>query len=402
MEVKTNLASFRRICYDKPVRMSMIPTLTLTLCLTHQCNLRCTYCYAGRKYSHAMSRKMACKAIDLALAEAKATGQGLDIAFFGGEPLLEWELLQFCHAYACAHREGPVVPLRFGLTTNLTLLTPDKAEWLLEHDFLIGLSVDGSPGMHDTCRRYADGRGSHADVLPALQWVREHPDARTRLLCVVTPRNFPLLEEGVLWLSQHYDGAIGLNFDYWSKWTDAQFEKLSAIMQRVAERVADSYRHGGKPIRIMNLEEKIFLHIEGKNACTRCSIGEREIAVSVDGNFFPCSRLVGEGDNPELNFGNVDTGIDRAKQNYLVATRGNVTPACKLCELRSRCMNTCGCTNYAASGKINEVSPYLCSLERLLIRTADTLASSLYAEQNPAFMALFYGITGTEARQASQ
>lgn len=69
---------------------------------------------------------------------------------------------------------------------------------------------------------------------------------------------------------------------------------------------------------------------EGKNACTRCRIGEREIAVLVDGNFFPCSRLVGEGGNPELNFGNVETGIDRAKQNYLVATRGNAAPACKL------------------------------------------------------------------------
>ena len=370
----------------------MIRTVTLTLCLTHNCNLRCTYCYAGRKYAHAMSEATAYKAIDIALAEARRTNQGMDVSFFGGEPLLEWELLQKCYAYTKEHAEGLVVPPRFGITTNLTLLTEDKLEWMLERDFLVGLSVDGSPDMHNTCRRYADGRGSHADTLPALQWVREHPQLRTRLLCVVTPRNFHLLEEGVQWLSEHYDKVIGLNFDYWSEWTDAQFEELTDVIRRVGALVEASYRSGVKPIRIRSFRDKINMHLHGDKGCDgRCRIGEREIAVSVDGNFFPCSRLIGVGDEPELNFGNVETGIDRAKQNYIIATRGTATPACKVCELRARCMHSCGCTNYAASGKINEVSPFLCCLERLLIQTADALAAALYADRVPAFMEEFYG-----------
>ena len=77
----------------------MIQVLTCTLCLTHDCTLRCNYCYAGRKYKHAMSQETAQKAIDICLAEAKRVGKGLDLSFFGGEPLLEWELLQWCYEY---------------------------------------------------------------------------------------------------------------------------------------------------------------------------------------------------------------------------------------------------------------------------------------------------------------
>ena len=70
--------------------------LQLTLCLTHDCTLRCRYCYAGRKYQHAMSRETAERGIDIGLEEALRTQRGLDIGFFGGEPLMEWEQLQHC------------------------------------------------------------------------------------------------------------------------------------------------------------------------------------------------------------------------------------------------------------------------------------------------------------------
>lgn len=368
----------------------MISTITCTLCLTHDCTLRCRYCYAGRKYAHAMSRETAARAIDLVFEEARTSKQGADISFFGGEPLLEWELLQWCYQYAMAHAEGLIVPPRFGLTTNGTLLSAEKLTWLAERDFLIGLSIDGSEAMHNINRRRPDGSGSHAEVAEALRRIVEHPRVRSQVICVVTPGNVQHLNDGVAWLAAHYNGPIGLNIDYWSEWTDEEFEILSRQYTLVTEQVADSYRSGA-PIRLRNLEDKITMHLHATEGdCLRCRIGEREIAVSVDGNFFPCSRLVGEGDSPELNFGNVTDGIDRAKQQYIIATRGCATPACKVCSLRRRCLNSCGCTNYAASGKINQVSPFLCCSEKLFIHTADDMAAKLYEEQNPAFMQRFY------------
>ena len=368
----------------------MINVITCTLCLTHNCTLRCKYCYAGRKYSHAMSRETAQRAIDIVFDEAGRTGQGADISFFGGEPLMEWELLQWCHEYARTHAQGLILPPRFSVTTNGTLLTPERLNWLAERDFLIGLSIDGSAAMHNTNRCHADGGGSHTDVAEALALIEAHPTVRSQAICVVTPNNVHHLSEGVDWLAAHYSGTIALNIDYWSEWSDADFNILSEQYATVAQTVLQSYRNG-TPIHLRSIDDKISTHMHSESGnCLRCRIGEREIAVSADGNFFPCSRLVGEGDTPELNFGNTTEGINRARQQYIISMRGCVTPACKVCSLRNRCLNSCGCTNHATSGKLNEVSPFLCCSEKLFIRTADELASQLYAEKNPAFMSRFY------------
>ena len=368
----------------------MIRVITCTLCLTHDCTLRCSYCYAGRKYSHAMTRETAQRAIDIVFSEAHNTGCSADISFFGGEPLMEWELLQWCYDYAQSKAGELAAPPRFGLTTNGTLLTADKLNWLAERDFLIGISIDGSPAMHNTNRQRPNGSGSHTDVAQALQLIEQHSGVRSQAICVVTPNNVQHLSEGIEWLSRHYSGTIGLNIDYWSEWSDEQFETLSSQYALVAELVANSYR-ASQPIKLRSIDDKISSHLHQRNDnCVHCRIGEREIAVSVDGNFFPCSRLVGDGDKEELNFGNVTEGINRARQQYIIATRGCATPACKLCNLRHRCLNSCGCTNYASSGKLNQVSPFLCCSEKLFIHTADTLAEQLYAEQNPAFLAKFY------------
>lgn len=370
----------------------MIKVITCTLCLTHDCTLRCRYCYAGRKYRHAMSQDTARKAIDVCIAEAKALKKGMDLSFFGGEPLLEWELLQWCYDYLESRKKELIVPPRYGITTNGTLLTKERLNWMAERNFLIGISIDGSPEMHNTNRCFPDEQGSHETVAKALRLLDEHPSVRTKAICVVSPNNVHYLSEGVQWLAEHFHREIGLNIDYWSTWSDEQFDIFAAQMRQVSEMVLNSYRQG-TPIRLSNFEHKITSHIhadpDNKN-CVKCTIGEREIAVSVDGNFFPCSRLVGIGDEEELNFGNVADGINRAKQEWIIANRGNQTPACKLCELRARCLNSCGCTNHAASGYINQVSPFLCCSEQLTIELADTLAETLYAEQNHHFLQHFY------------
>ena len=374
--------------------MMMLRVLTTTLCLTHNCTLRCKYCYAGRKYSHAMSKETARKAIDISIEEANRLGRALDLSFFGGEPLMEWELLQWCYEYLESRKAKLPAPPRYGITTNGTLLTAEKLEWMAERNFLIGISIDGSAAMHNTNRCYANGLGSHADVARAVELLNEHPTIRTKAICVVTPNNVHLLAEGVQWIAEHFKKEIGLNIDYWSEWSDEQFEILSEQYQRVAELVLQSYRNGN-PIHLSNIDNKIQSHIhepKSTDNCAQCTIGEREIGVTVDGNFFPCSRLVGIGDEEQLNFGNVTDGINYARQHWIIANRGNNTPACKLCELRHRCVNSCGCTNHASTGHINQVSPFLCCSEKLAIETADNLAESLYAEQNQAFMQKFYSV----------
>ncbi len=337
-----------------------------------------------------MSRETAEQALQIGLAEAQRTSKHLDVSFFGGEPLLEWPLLQHCCRTIQQLAAGSDTRIRFGVTTNGLLLTKQKLDWLANLSFLVALSIDGSAAMHNANRCFADGRGSHEQVVMALERLAASPISHSEVICVVSPNNHMHLRDGVRWLHEHHQGSIVLNFDYWSEWSDEQFTSLCRQLELVTTDVISSYRFG-TPMRLECLEGKIMSYLRGKDtSCLHCNIGEREIAVSVDGNFFPCSRMVGVGDNPDICFGNVCSGIDRARQNYIISVRGNATPECKLCHLRHRCFNTCGCTNYAASGQLNRVSPFLCQLQQALIRLADTMAETLYAERNPAFLNRFY------------
>lgn len=367
----------------------MLRTITCTLCLTRDCTLRCRYCYAGRKYAHSMSKETAKRAIDIVFEEACRTRKAADISFFGGEPLMEWELLQWCILYAEGHSAPLPARPRFSITTNGTLLTSEKIDWLAAHDVLIGLSIDGSPTMHNINRRHPNGGGSHVEVATALALIAVHPTLKSQLVCVVTPNNVEHLSKGIEWLSQHYHGNIGLNLDYWNQWSEADFAILCDQYKKVAAMVEQSYLKG-EPIHLRNLEDKILTHLHPGKDTLRCLTGEREIAVTADGTFFPCSRLIGDADNPEHNLGNVHEGINRAKQLAHIQARGCRTTSCSRCELRYRCLNSCACTNYAASGNINEVSPFLCCSEKLFIHTADELAERLYSLRNPAFMSQFY------------
>lgn len=337
-----------------------------------------------------MSREVAEAAMRLVLAEARRTGTAPDLVFFGGEPLMEWELVQHCTEWMRNQDTHDLIaPVRFSLTTNCTLLSADKIAWLAEHDFKVGLSVDGSAAMHNVNRCYPDGRGSHSDVARTLERLRGYPELRTKVICVVAPNNVQWLSDGMAWLYEHYDGTIGINFDYWHEWSDAQFDILRDQYEKTLQLVLATYR-ADKPLRLSNFEEKVRSYLRGSGdvPCLHCRIGEQELAVSVDGTLFPCSRSVGDAE--KLRFGDVWHGIDRRAQQRLIAARGNRTPECASCKLRFRCINSCGCSNYASTGHTNQVSPFQCSCEKLCIHAADSVAEILYSEGNKTFREMFY------------
>ena len=164
------------------------------------------------------------------------------LGFFGGEPLLEWDLLQRADAYAAdaARAAG----LRFGrtVTTNLTLLDRAKADWLRERRYKLGLSIDGSPAMHDANRRFPDGRGSHAACMAALPLVEDFPAPRPEIICVVTPATAPLLAEGVRFLHARSALPIAVNPDFTADWDDASRAALRTAYEALADDVLASWR----------------------------------------------------------------------------------------------------------------------------------------------------------------
>jgi uncharacterized protein len=370
--------------------------MDFTLCLTHACNLRCAYCYAGDKTNRRMSWPVAQRAVDFCLERAvsrarlfnqPATAQ---LGFFGGEPLLEWELLQRASDYTTAEAERLGIGLRRTVTTNMSLLDEPRAAWLRTQGFHVGLSLDGHAAMHDTLRRFPDGRGSHAACAPALRFFRG-ADAGAEVIVVVDPRNVAHLGESVAWLISEEMRHISLNPNFYCEWPDEALVAWERACEQIGDLYIGSYRQGS-PVRINVIDGKIRTHLQnGYQACDRCGFGEHEIAVAASGNIYPCERIVADDEvNESLCLGNVFTGFDAARRTSVLAARGNSVSECDACDLRPRCMNWCSCINYATTGAINQVAGIVCHHEKMVIALADRVGATLYAESNPAFLAKFY------------
>lgn len=147
----------------------------ITLQVTQKCNLRCEYCvysgeYINRKHSNErMSSKIMRKSVDY-LIKHSSDADRIVVSFYGGEPLLEFDLIKKCVKYIKLQMEGRTVT--FSFTTNGTLLTKEKLEFLIEHDFRITISIDGPEKIHNKHRKYANTSiGSFEQIINNLEYI---------------------------------------------------------------------------------------------------------------------------------------------------------------------------------------------------------------------------------------
>lgn len=164
----------------------------LILQVTQQCNLRCKYCaYSGNYYnrSHTSNRmdfETAKKAIDFYLKRSEKADQ-LALSFYGGEPLLEFELIKKCVSYIL-QRKGDKKIL-FTMTTNGTLMTEDVIEFLVKYEFNLMISLDGDKKSHDINRRFKTGKGSFDIILENLSRLKAYNEeyySKVLFNCVIS------------------------------------------------------------------------------------------------------------------------------------------------------------------------------------------------------------------------
>ena len=226
----------------------------LTLQVTQQCNLRCGYCvysgsYVGQR-THSTKRMdllTAKKAIDFFLTRNSEISD-ISIGFYGGEPLIEFDLIQECVDYAKSKVEGK--RLSFTMTTNGTLLTDEVVAVLEKHDFHVNVSIDGSKEEHDANRRFADGTGSFDIVMENIRRIRER---------------FPSFNKNVSFMTTvnpHLDLDCVLEYFH----TEEVFSDKSIIFNNMSEVHLDGGLQYGKDYYgVRNFEyTKLLLALVGK------------------------------------------------------------------------------------------------------------------------------------------
>jgi uncharacterized protein len=187
---------------------------TVTLSITHQCQLRCKYCYEANKNSEHMTKEIATQAIDFLFDKTKMDGYiddkvtpGIILEFIGGEPLLEIDLINYATEYfkfKAFEKDSPWASnYRFSISTNGIMYNDRKVQDFLERNrgmVSVTISIDGNKQLHDSARVFPDGTGSYDMVCKAVEsWVRYDDKAQTKM--TLSPYNITYLNDAVknLW-----------------------------------------------------------------------------------------------------------------------------------------------------------------------------------------------------------
>jgi len=312
--------------------------INLTLNVSQQCNLKCNYCYA-RHSTDNMKPEIAKRSIDFLFEEFSALKR-FSLSFYGGEPLLNFNTIKSAVNYAverCA-RANLQRP-EFGLTTNGTLMNYDIAEFLGSHSFHITVSVDGDKTAHDLNRKYPDGRGSYADVIKALDILKSTPGVVIGTSSVLGPQS------SVIAIYEHLNDAkiTDLKIEYAVDFCEGcvyagmdrnmyleETKKLAQIcLSEILSRQPPKYK-------IYN--NRLLLLWGNATKRTFCPAGCERIAVSPDGNIYPCGPAAGLN---QWRIGHIDEGFDKGLEDFTHFNQEDSVRKCKDCWARHLCLGGC-------------------------------------------------------------
>lgn len=323
----------------------------LTLQLTQMCNLRCDYCIYSENSSynryhsdHKMSFETAKKLIDFYHAHS-IDSEKIAIAFYGGEPLLEFELIKRIVGYANEVFEGK--PILYRMTTNATLFTDEAIEFFFDsgNDFFILISLDGPKSIQDKNRKFPNGKGSYDMILKNIQKIyNKNPENLKKLHfnTVIDPQNdyseivkileHPLLKDVNFQFNiiEHNGESVEFETDYLTKYNYDMFlgyltyfrgEELK-YPNKMIEYNLDYIQDNVKKIRSNNLGA---ISAPGGP----CEPGRMRLFSNYQGDFFPCERVSEISEC--MNIGSVDKGFDIQKIKEILNIAAGTKEQCKNC-----------------------------------------------------------------------
>ena len=341
----------------------------LCLHVAHTCNLNCAYCFASQgKYSGdraVMSLEVGKRALDF-LIENSGTRRNLEVDFFGGEPLMNFDVVKELVAYARVREKEAGKNFRFTLTTNGVLIDDDVIEFANKEMSNVVLSLDGRKEIHDRYRVDYAGKGSWERIVPKFQKLVEARGGKGYYMRgTFTHQNPDFLEDiktmldlGFTELSMEPvvcapDDPSALTEED-VKIVKEQYEKLAELMR---EREKE-----GKPFTfyhyMLDLTDGpcIYKRISG------CGSGTEYMAVTPWGDLYPCHQFVGD---EKFRLGSIYEGVTNHEiQGEFKCCNVYAHPECADCWAKLYCSGGCAANAYHATGSIRGIYKQGCELFR--------------------------------------
>ncbi len=333
----------------------------MEMILTDQCNLRCSYCFEKDKNPHNMSDETAIAAVDFLMQES-GPAKNLTLLFFGGEPLLRFDMIKKVHKYAGEQASIRGKTITWDMTTNGTLMTEEKAKWLRDHRVKYLLSMDGGRTDHDRYRRYANGRGSFDVIAKNLRMMKRYQPWMGAKISV-TPESARNLRRS---MDELY--ALGINqfilgYAHGLPWTIEDLVGYEQAMYEVCELYLEK-KFKEEHFRLTLFEEGE--PGEAKSQCSfGCGAGRGRFCVDSYGDIYGCSKLatITGMRNGVLPYGNVFQGFTRIenRMKFLISEVGP-REKCAQCEFKEECGGGCPAVNYKATGSIYDPDDLGCRI----------------------------------------
>jgi uncharacterized protein len=351
----------------------------LTLMVNHACNLRCSYCYTGAKFSRPMPFDVGATAIKRAFQSLTPTGC-LDLVFFGGEPLLEANRILEWMNYArdCSVNSGR--RFRFSLTTNGTVTHREAWQIMMTDDVELAVSFDGTPQIHNRHRLDVKGGATAALVETTIRRLIE-AEKCIHVVVVVRPDNLEQIPEGLQHLYRLGVRQVDLSLDLWTSWSSDDGRRL----QKLVESAAELWRQWLPEFSLNWFDARAvaLARLPMTEQTTVCGFGVGEIAVAPSGHLYPCERVIGE-DRPNHPLRLPGHALDDGDLLSCATKSFARCEPCSQCALAPTCDTTCRCSNFIRTGDVNRPDGLLCILNKAAFRaTADALklAASVTSRQ---------------------
>ena len=353
----------------------------LCLHIAHTCNLNCSYCFASQGKYHGerslMSEEVAKRAMDF-LIENSGSRTNLEVDFFGGEPLMNFDVVKKTVEYARKREKETGKNFRFTLTTNGVLIDDDVIDFANREMSNVVLSLDGRKEVHDRFRVDYAGNGSWEKIVPKFQKLveaREHKNYYMRGTFTHHNPDFlkdieQMLDLGFTELSM--EPVVCAPGDE-SALTDEDFPVVVEQYEKLAELMLKRHKEG-KPFTfyhyMIDLKGRpcIYKRISG------CGSGTEYMAVTPWGDLYPCHQFVGE---EKFKLGDIFNGVDNtAIQDEFLSCNVYSREECKTCWARLYCSGGCAANAYHATGSVKGVYEYGCKLFRKRMECAIMLEAA--------------------------
>ena len=359
-------------------------TVVKALCLhiAHDCNLACQYCFAEEGEYHGrralMSFEVGKKALDFLIA-ASGNRTNLEVDFFGGEPLMNWQVVKDLVAYGRSQEQEHNKKFRFTLTTNGVLLNDEVIEFANKEMDNVVLSIDGRKEVNDYMRPFRKGKGSYDLIVPKFQKFADSRNQEQYYVRGTFTRNNLDFAKDVLHLADLEFEQISVEpvvapdeMDYALRKEDLAkiFAEYDYLAKEIIKR--EKAKNGFNFFHFMiDLTGGPCVH----KRLSGCGTGTEYLAVTPWGDLYPCHQFVGE---EKFLLGNVDEGITRTQIcDEFKGCNVYAKEKCRECFARFYCSGGCAANAYNFTGTIEDVHEISCELQRKRVECALMIKAAL-------------------------